>query len=126
MKVSTESDRVLKSRSWSSSCCFPTSASEYTPAQRARNLGVAAEVGKSRFRHALRSPPTCAPGDGGHLDACIQCTRCVCLSRQQVNDVIGLAFRGQGSKIVFDMDDPMGASTASPAANACRPARPAR
>ena len=30
---------------------------------------------------------------------------------EQVNDVIGLAFRGQGAKIVFDMDDPMGAST---------------
>ncbi|MGZ8358558.1 MAG: formate dehydrogenase subunit alpha, partial [Telluria sp.] len=26
-------------------------------------------------------------------------------------DVIGLAFRGDGAKIVFDMDDPMGAST---------------
>ena len=29
-------------------------------------------------------------------------------------------------KIVFDFDDPMGARPASPAANACRPARPAR
>jgi len=28
-----------------------------------------------------------------------------------MNDVIGLAFRGQHEKIVFDMDDPMGAST---------------
>ena len=30
---------------------------------------------------------------------------------EQVNDVIGLAFRGEHAKIVFDMDDPMGAST---------------
>ncbi len=30
---------------------------------------------------------------------------------EQVNDVIGLASRGQHAKIVFDMDDPMGAST---------------
>jgi formate dehydrogenase major subunit len=30
---------------------------------------------------------------------------------EQVNDVIGLAFRGQDAKIVFDQDDPMGAST---------------
>ena len=30
---------------------------------------------------------------------------------EQVNDVIGLAFRGQHAKIVFDMDDPMGGST---------------
>jgi formate dehydrogenase major subunit len=30
---------------------------------------------------------------------------------EQVNDVIGLAFRGQDAKIVFDQDDPMGDST---------------
>src|SRR5512140_1836398 len=47
-----------------------------------------------------------------NLDACIQCTRCVRACREeQVNDVIGYAFRGLDSKIVFDMDDPMGAST---------------
>lgn len=46
------------------------------------------------------------------LDACIQCTRCVRACREeQVNDVIGLAFRGEQAKIVFDMDDPMGVST---------------
>src|SRR5207237_3109825 len=47
-----------------------------------------------------------------NLDACIQCTRCVRACRdEQVNDVIGLAFRGEHAKIVFDMDDTMGAST---------------
>jgi formate dehydrogenase major subunit len=47
-----------------------------------------------------------------NLDACIQCTRCVRACRdEQVNDVIGLAFRGEHAKIVFDMDDPMGDST---------------
>ena len=47
-----------------------------------------------------------------HLDACIQCTRCVRACREeQVNDVIGYAFRGGHSKIVFDFDDPMGDST---------------
>jgi formate dehydrogenase major subunit len=47
-----------------------------------------------------------------NLDACIQCTRCLRACRdEQVNDVIGLAFRGEEAKIVFDMDDPMGAST---------------
>ena len=29
----------------------------------------------------------------------------------QVNDVIGMAYRGHGSKVVFDFDDPMGEST---------------
>jgi formate dehydrogenase major subunit len=47
-----------------------------------------------------------------NLDACIQCTRCVRACRdEQVNDVIGLAFRGDQAKIVFDMDDAMGSST---------------
>ncbi|MDB5865846.1 MAG: NAD-dependent formate dehydrogenase iron-sulfur protein / NAD-dependent formate dehydrogenase, partial [Betaproteobacteria bacterium] len=47
-----------------------------------------------------------------NLDSCIQCTRCVRACREvQVNDVIGYAFRGEHSKIVFDLDDPMGGST---------------
>jgi formate dehydrogenase major subunit len=46
------------------------------------------------------------------LDACIQCTRCLRACREeQVNDVIGYAFRGEHAKIVFDFDDPMGASS---------------
>ncbi|MGI9229177.1 MAG: formate dehydrogenase subunit alpha [Gammaproteobacteria bacterium] len=47
-----------------------------------------------------------------NLDACIQCTRCVRACREeQVNDVIGYAFRGEHSKIVFDIDDAMGDSS---------------
>jgi formate dehydrogenase major subunit len=47
-----------------------------------------------------------------NLDACIQCNLCVRACREvQVNDVIGMAGRGHGEKIVFDFDDPMGAST---------------
>ena len=46
------------------------------------------------------------------LDACIHCTLCVRACREvQVNDVIGMASRGPFEKIVFDFDDPMGAST---------------
>jgi formate dehydrogenase major subunit len=52
------------------------------------------------------------PAIAVNLDACIQCTRCVRACREeQVNDVIGYAFRGKHSAIVFDLDDPMGAST---------------
>jgi len=52
------------------------------------------------------------PAIAVNLDACIQCTRCVRACREeQVNDVIGYAMRGEHSKIVFDFDDPMGAST---------------
>jgi formate dehydrogenase major subunit len=47
-----------------------------------------------------------------NLDACIQCTRCVRACREeQVNDVIGYAFRGAHSQIVFDLGDAMGEST---------------
>ena len=56
--------------------------------------------------------------DGSHpamrvnLDACIHCNLCVRACREvQVNDVIGMAYRGNGAKIVFDFDDPMGSST---------------
>ena len=46
------------------------------------------------------------------LNACINCTLCVRACREvQVNDVIGMAFRGHGAKVVFDFDDPMGDST---------------
>ena len=47
-----------------------------------------------------------------NLDACIHCNLCVRACREvQVNDVIGMAGRGHDAKIVFDQDDPMGASS---------------
>ena len=47
-----------------------------------------------------------------NLDACIHCNLCVRACREvQVNDVIGMAGRGLGELPVFDMADPMGAST---------------
>ncbi|HJU44621.1 MAG TPA: formate dehydrogenase subunit alpha, partial [Vicinamibacterales bacterium] len=70
-------------------------------------------IGKPRF--APRHQPVedlSHPAMAVHLDACIQCTRCVRACREeQVNDVIGYAFRAGESKIVFDFDDPMGHST---------------
>ena len=46
------------------------------------------------------------------LDACIQCNLCVRACREvQVNDVIGMAFRGAHAQIIFDQNDPMGDST---------------
>src|SRR5204862_441917 len=70
-------------------------------------------VGKPRF--PSREPIAADlshPAIAVHLDACIQCTRCVRACRDvQVNDVIGLAYRGEHEKPVFDMDDAMGAST---------------
>src|SRR5882672_1006168 len=75
----------------------------------ARKLGL----GKPRFE-ARKQPRAdiSHPAIAVNLDACIQCTRCVRACREeQVNDVIGYAFRGEHSKIVFDFDDPMGESS---------------
>jgi formate dehydrogenase major subunit len=75
----------------------------------ARKLGV----GRPRFpaRHQPKADLS-HPAIAVNLDACIQCTRCVRACREeQVNDVIGYAFRGEHAKIVFDLDDPMGEST---------------
>ena len=61
---------------------------------------------------AQPSPDLSNPAIAVNLDACIQCTRCVRACREeQVNDVIGYAFRGAESRIVFDVEDPMGDST---------------
>ncbi len=70
-------------------------------------------VGKPRFEvRAKVAQDLSHPAIAVNLDACIQCTRCLRACRdEQVNDVIGLAFRGEQAKIVFDMDDAMGAST---------------
>ena len=70
-------------------------------------------VGKPRFeRREQPAADLSHPAMTVNLDACIQCTRCVRACREeQVNDVIGYAFRGHHSKIVFDLDDPMGLST---------------
>jgi formate dehydrogenase major subunit len=70
-------------------------------------------VGAPRFA-AREQPRTDAshPAITVNLDACIQCTRCLRACRdEQVNDVIGLAGRGAHARIVFDLEDPMGASS---------------
>ena len=75
----------------------------------------AARLGVGKPRFAPRAQPAADlshPAIAVNLDACIQCTRCLRACRDaQVNDVIGLAGRGEHSKIVFDMDDAMAAST---------------
>jgi formate dehydrogenase major subunit len=73
----------------------------------------AMDVTVGRFpERAKPSSDRSHPAMAVNLDACIQCNLCVRACREvQVNDVIGMAGRGHGEKIVFDFDDPMGAST---------------
>jgi formate dehydrogenase major subunit len=70
-------------------------------------------VSDSRFpRREPHAPDASHPAMRVALDACIHCNLCVRACREvQVNDVIGMANRGHWAKIVFDQDDPMGAST---------------
>jgi formate dehydrogenase major subunit len=72
-------------------------------------------LGVSEARFEMREQPApdlSHPAMQVHLDACIQCTRCVRACREvQVNDVIGYAYRGAAALPVFDLDDPMGVST---------------
>ncbi len=70
-------------------------------------------VSDSRFpARETPSPDASHPAMRVALDACINCNLCVRACREvQVNDVIGMAYRGHHAKIVFDQDDPMGAST---------------
>jgi formate dehydrogenase major subunit len=67
----------------------------------------------SRFPERASPPPDAShPAMRVALDACIHCNLCVRACREvQVNDVIGMAYRGHQAKIVFDQDDTMGAST---------------
>ncbi len=78
-------------------------------------LRWASALGMTHSRFPSRAQPAqdiSHPAMAVNLDACIQCTRCVRACRDaQVNDVIGMAFRGASSMIVFDQADAMGAST---------------
>jgi formate dehydrogenase major subunit len=77
--------------------------------QWADRLGVKA----SRFPgRATPAPDSSHPAMHVALDACIHCNLCLRACREvQVNDVIGMAYRGHNAKIVFDFDDPMGHSS---------------
>ena len=114
MQVTTNSERVRKSQQLVVELLQSDMPErDYTRHNEVDEWAVKLKVGKPRF-----APRPAVQADLSHaaiavnLDACIQCTRCVRACRdEQANDVIGLASRGQHAKIVFDMDDPMGAST---------------
>ncbi len=88
--------------------------SPYTPHSELDHWAAQLGVCKPRFAGRPTTPVAdlSNPAIAVNLDACIQCTRCVRACREeQVNDVIGFAFRGTRSSIVFDCGDPMGEST---------------
>ena len=114
MKVTTDSERAVKSQRLVLELLLAdmpeASHTRHNEVdQWAEKLGI----GKPRFAPRVSVAADLShPAIAVNLDACIQCTRCLRACRdEQVNDVIGLAFRGNQAKIVFDMDDAMGAST---------------
>ena len=114
MEVTTDSPRAVKAQQMVLEMLqsdMPETA--YTRNNEVDQWAAKLEVGKPRFapREAVRADLS-HPAMAVNLDACIQCTRCVRACRdEQMNDVIGLAFRGDHAEIVFDMGDPMGNST---------------
>ncbi|WP_137895703.1 formate dehydrogenase subunit alpha [Ramlibacter sp. 2FC] len=80
--------------------------------QWAARQGVAVRPALRALGRAQPAPDLSHPAMAVNLDACIQCTRCVRACREeQVNDVIGMAFRGAQAQVVFDLGDPMGQSS---------------
>ena len=78
----------------------------------ASRMDVSVRSALAALRRAQPVADVSHPAMAVHLDACIQCTRCVRACREeQVNDVIGYALRGAHSQIVFDLDDAMGDSS---------------
>ncbi|MGF1501016.1 MAG: formate dehydrogenase subunit alpha [Paracoccaceae bacterium] len=117
--VRTRSDRAAKARSLVMELLLADQPARETAHDRSSHLWRMAEaqdLEASRF--PAKDPATVPLLDASHmamsvnLDACIHCNLCVRACREvQVNDVIGMAGRGAGSEVVFDMGDPMGAST---------------
>src|SRR5690349_17452863 len=115
MEVSSNSERAVHSQKMVVELLLADVPKEDLKPGANELFGYAAKLGVAQSRFGMREQPKCDvshPAMDVNLDACIQCTRCVRACREeQVNDVIGYAFRGHDSKIVFDFDDPMGAST---------------
>ena len=114
MEVTTDSERAVKSQKMVLELLLSDMPEKrHTLNSELDQWAAKLHIGKPRFeaRHQPQADLS-HHGIAVNLDSCIQCTRCVRACRDvQVNDVIGLAFRGEHSKIVFDIDDAMGDST---------------
>jgi formate dehydrogenase major subunit len=116
MKVKTATERASKARAMVLELLLadqPERATSHDPKSHFWDQVDFAGVKANRFPAEERwQPDPSHPAMRVNLDACIQCNLCVRACREvQVNDVIGMAYRGHHSKIVFDFDDPMGEST---------------
>jgi formate dehydrogenase major subunit len=117
MKVTSDSARATKSQKLVAELLLTDMPGQgKSPYKKVSELDLwAGKLGVTQPRYPQRhepAPDLSHPAMSVNLDACIQCGRCVRACREeQVNDVIGYAWRGEHAKIVFDLDDPMGASS---------------
>ncbi|QCI64858.1 formate dehydrogenase subunit alpha [Phreatobacter stygius] len=116
MKVHSDTERADKARKMVMELLVadqPARATSHDPTSKFWAWADRTGVTESRFPAARRWPSDVShTAMSVNLDACIQCGLCVRACREvQVNDVIGMAYRGAGAKIVFDFDDPMGSSS---------------
>ncbi|MEQ1649500.1 MAG: molybdopterin-dependent oxidoreductase, partial [Hyphomicrobiaceae bacterium] len=117
MKVKSASERAKKSREMVYELLLadqPARESSHDPASKFWNWVDAMGIEPtSRLPRAERAKPdTSHVAISVNLDACINCGLCVRACREvQANDVIGMAYRGHGSKVIFDFDKDMGNST---------------
>ena len=119
MKVRTQTERAKTARKMVAELLLtdqPAKEVAHDPESELWKVVARQGLSESRFpKHdpiVVPAPDRSHPAMAVNLDACIQCNLCVRACREvQVNDVIGMAGRGHSEKIVFDFDDPMGAST---------------
>jgi formate dehydrogenase major subunit len=117
MKVKTASERAKKARAMVFELLLadqPARDAAHDPKSKfwawVDAMGI---VPTSRYPRVERPiADTTHPAIAVNLDACINCTLCVRACRDvQMNDVIGMAYRGNIAKVVFDFDRGMGDST---------------
>ncbi len=117
LKVKTASERAKKSRELVFELLIadqPKKETSHDPKSKFWNwvddMGIATT---SRYPQSDQPAMDVShPAISVNLDACINCGLCVRACREvQHNDVIGMAYRGHGSKVIFDFDQDMGAST---------------
>src|ERR1700730_4880381 len=116
MKINTDTERAKTARKMVVELLLtdqPPTEIAHDPQSEFWKTAHRQQVTISRFpRRSPVMPDRSHPAMAVNLDACIHCNLCVRACREvQVNDVIGMAGRGHTEKIVFDFDDPMGAST---------------
>jgi formate dehydrogenase major subunit len=125
MKVQTNSERAVKSQKMVLEMLLADLPEQGHKWLDDRAEAPHGELSQWAEHHGVQVRPALAglrreavPADLSHpamvvnLDACIQCNRCQRACRDlQVNDVIGLAFRGAHTQVVFDLADPMGGSS---------------